>query len=413
VDGIFIAIAIPFFFLLIGVEVYVDRKRRREGKDPLYRFADSITSLSCGVGQQILGALALGALQIGAYALVHDTLRIATVPTTSTIGWVLAFLGVDLAYYLWHRFTHEVSVGWITHVVHHQSEDYNLAVALRQSMTSSLSSWPFYLPLAVVGVPPEVFFLHAALNTLYQFWIHTETIGRMGPLEWVINTPSHHRVHHAVNPQYVDKNYAGVLIVWDRLFGTFAPERETPVYGTVEPLKSFDPLWANVWFFAERARDTLRARTWSDRVRLWLGKPSFVPAGVAPYPPAPQTRQDQVKHDPRGLPGTGMYVLAWFVPVAAATTSMMVVAKTAPTAVLVTLLVLVLWTTWTWGGLFERKAWAVPAELARLGVVAGATTVGTLGGPYALVGPMGIAVCAGSAAALLVISRRTPVSAPT
>ena len=230
-----IAVAIPLFFVSIGVELGVARVMGRS----VYRFADAVTDLSCGISQQVTGVL-MHALLVAPYLAVY-----ALTPLRQGGAWWVhleTFLLVDFLYWAWHRFTHETNIGWTTHVVHHQSEDYNLAVALRQSITSSWSSVPFYLPLAAIGIPPEVFFLHTALNTLYQFWIHTELVGRLGPLEWVLNTPSHHRVHHAVNRQYLDRNYAGVLIVWDRMFRTFEPEVEEPVYGTVEPMNSFNPL---------------------------------------------------------------------------------------------------------------------------------------------------------------------------
>ncbi|MEQ1568605.1 MAG: sterol desaturase family protein [Myxococcota bacterium] len=387
-----IALAIPLFFLAIGVELAVARWQGRR----VYRFADAITDLSCGIGQQVTG-LFVGAWVVLPYVWIasHAPIRLsASSPWTH----LLTFLGVDLAYYAWHRWTHESSLGWATHVVHHQSEDYNLAVALRQSMTSSLSGWPFYLPLAALGVPVEVFALHTALNTLYQFWIHTETVRTVGPLEWVLNTPAHHRVHHAINPAYLDKNYAGVLIVWDRLFGTFTPETETAVYGTVTPLRSFDPLWANVAFVVDRARATRAARSVGEVARAWLGPPSASGDPAGPGPTSP-------KYDPRGPRGAPVYVLAWFVPVAAATTGMLWVSHTAPPAWLALGMVLVLWTTWTWSGLFERAWWVAPAEGLRLAAVAVAGTVATR--ELAWAGPAVWAACAASAVAFTWLWRQS------
>lgn len=221
-----IALAIPFFFVMIGLELLVARWQGRQ----VYRFADAMTNLSCGISQQAT-AFAVKGASLGVYVLAFEHLRLTDLGQGPLV-WVATFLAVDFIYYWWHRFTHEVNIGWATHVVHHQSEEYNLAVALRQSLTSAISSAPFYLPLAILGVPPLVLAVCVALNTLYQFWIHTETVRSLGPLEWVLNTPSHHRVHHAVNPRYLDRNYGGVLIVWDRLFGTFEAETEQPIYGT-------------------------------------------------------------------------------------------------------------------------------------------------------------------------------------
>ncbi|MEQ1508388.1 MAG: sterol desaturase family protein, partial [Myxococcota bacterium] len=343
-----IAVAIPVFFVCIGIEAGIARWRGRD----VYRFDDAIVDLSCGIVQQVT-VVFLKLVAIGAYVAVYDRFRVATLPDGSVWTHVLAFLGVDLGYYAWHRFTHEVNVGWATHVVHHQSEEYNLAVALRQSVTSVLSSWPFQVPLALLGVSPLVLFTHAALNTLYQFWIHTELVGKLGPIEWVMNTPSHHRVHHAINPRYLDKNYAGVLIVWDRLFGTFEPETEPPVYGTVVPLGSFDPLWANVAYLWALVVDTARAPTWRDRVKVWTGRPAHPngPDGAASRTAI--TRASQRKYQPVGLPGVRPYVIAQFVTVAVATTGVLLVEETAPAWALAAVAAMVGWTVWTWGALFE------------------------------------------------------------
>src|SRR6185436_19175726 len=154
---------------------------------------------------------------------------------------VAAFLLVDLAYYCSHRTSHGVNLLWAGHVVHHSSEEYNLAVALRQSSLHGLFTWVFYLPLALAGIPPETYLVCYALNLVYQFWIHTQAVGRLGRLtELVMNTPSHHRVHHGRNPRYLDRNHAGVFIIWDRLFGTFEPETERVVYGLTKDIHTFN-----------------------------------------------------------------------------------------------------------------------------------------------------------------------------
>ena len=234
-----IALAIPAFFFFIGLELLLARRRGAR----VYRLADALADLGCGIGQRavlVLGAAAV----LGVYGLVYQHARVVTFPAGSLWPWALAVVGVELGYYWWHRLSHEVNFLWAVHVVHHQSEDYNLAVALRQAILSPVTVLPFYLPLAVLGVPVVPFAVVDALVTLYQFWIHTELVRSCGVLETVFNTPSHHRVHHAVNPQYLDKNYGGTFIVWDRLFGSFAPEVEACIYGVSHPLRSFNPLWA-------------------------------------------------------------------------------------------------------------------------------------------------------------------------
>jgi sterol desaturase/sphingolipid hydroxylase (fatty acid hydroxylase superfamily) len=215
-----IALAVPFFFLLIGLELLVARARRQR----VYRFTDSFADLGCGVAQRVV-LLLFEASLLAVYALLYEHGRLVTFAPGSPWPCVIAIVGVDLGYYWWHRLSHEVNFLWAVHAVHHQSEDYNLAVALRQAVLSPITVMPFYLPLAVLGVPVLVYFIVVALSTLYQFWIHTELVGRMGVLEHLVNTPSLHRVHHGVNPEYLDKNYAATFICWDQLFGPFAARK--------------------------------------------------------------------------------------------------------------------------------------------------------------------------------------------
>ena len=280
-----IALAIPFFFLLIGVELWAARRRGLS----LYRFADAVVDLSCGMTQQILLVFS-AAILTGGYVWLYDHFRVFTFRDGSIWPWVIAFFAVDLVYYFWHRLSHRVNLLWAVHVVHHQSEDYNLAVALRQAVLSVWTIWPLHLPLALLGVPPVTFLVVDSASTLYQFWIHTELVGKLGWLERIFNTPAQHRVHHAVNPRYLDRNYAATLCIWDRLFGTFEEERERPVYGLVKPLGSFDPILAQVHHFGLMARRARELRGW-DRARVFLKGPEWG------HPPAPEiTRATQRKH---------------------------------------------------------------------------------------------------------------------
>ena len=278
-----IELAIPVFFLLIGVEVVAARLLERDA----YRFSDSLNDLSCGILQQVLGVFLKTALFAG-YAWLFARWRVATIPATAAWAWAACFLGVDFLYYWFHRWSHEVNAGWAAHVVHHQSEEYNLAVALRQSAFQPFFSSVFYLPLALLGFPPAMFLATAALNTLYQFWIHTRLIGRLGPLEWVFNTPSHHRVHHGANVEYLDRNHAGILIVWDRLFGTFEPERARVRYGLTKNIHTFNPLRIAFHEWAAIACDALRPASWRARLGYVFAPPGWSPDGSSLT--APQLR---------------------------------------------------------------------------------------------------------------------------
>ena len=363
----YIALAVPFFFLLIGVELLVARARRRR----VYRLADSVADLGCGIAQQVVVAF-VGAALLGAYAAVHDRYRLVTLSPAGPWAWLAAFVGVDLAYYWWHRLSHRVNVLWAVHVVHHQSEDYNLAVALRQAILSGFTSLPFYLPLALLGVPTLAYATMLSLSTLYQFWIHTELVGKLGPAEAVLNTPSHHRVHHAVNAGYLDRNYGATFIVWDRLFGTFAKERAPAVFGTVKPLGSFNPIWAQVEYWVQLWRKSRALPRRADRLKVWLMPPDWKPAGDA-EPESPVERRS--KHEaPLGRRGK-LYAGLHFVPVVAATFALMMWGAAMPRGTALLLAGLVLWSLASLGGLLDGKRWARPLELVRLLAVVAAVAV--------------------------------------
>jgi sterol desaturase/sphingolipid hydroxylase (fatty acid hydroxylase superfamily) len=352
----YIALAIPFFFLLMGVELWVARRRGVR----LYRFNDAVVDLSCGMTQQILLVFGVGVLSAGYLWLYQHRFLTLSGP----LAWIAAFFAVDFTYYWWHRLSHRVNFLWAVHVVHHQSEDYNLAVALRQAVLSVWTIWPFHLPLALVGVPPVVFATVESFSTLYQFWIHTQLVGKLGVFEWLFNTPSQHRVHHAVNPRYLDRNYAATLCIWDRLFGTYQEEREVPVFGLVKPLASFNPLWAQVQAWREMWRMSRESRG-GDRWRAWVKGPDWKPGGVLVVPPE-VTREAQRKHDPRVPEGLAGYVAANLLVAIAGTTYLLFTEFTLPLPRQMALAAFLLLTLLGWGGLMERKRWAPAVEVARL-----------------------------------------------
>ncbi|MBK6627534.1 MAG: sterol desaturase family protein [Flavobacteriales bacterium] len=273
----YIILSIPLFFLLMGIELAWSAWSGRQ----VYRLNDFIANLGCGIGSQVVGAFTKAVIFAG-YLWTYDHLRVFTLPATA-LTWIVAFLLVDLLYYWFHRLSHEVNFLWAAHIVHHQSEEYNLSVALRQSWWQGLFSWWFYVPMAVLGIHPLLIVTVGAFNTLYQFWIHTKAIGRMGPLEAVFNTPSHHRVHHGSDPKYIDRNHAGTLIVWDRLFGTFQREEEEPVYGITTPLASWDPVKANFHYWGDLFGLAGRCTRWSDKLRVFLKPPGWRPAELGGF----------------------------------------------------------------------------------------------------------------------------------
>jgi hypothetical protein len=206
--------------------------------------------------------------------------------------------------------------------VHHQSEDYNLSTALRQTSTGWVAGWVFYLPMALLGFPPLVFGVVALVDLLYQYWVHTQQIGRLGWFDRWFCSPSNHRVHHAVNDRYVDRNYGGILIIWDRLFGSFEDERadEPCVYGTRSPLRSWNPLRANVQVYAELAHDAWHARSWADKLRIWFKPPGWRPADVAARFPKPAFALADVRRwEPPASPATLTLAATLFVGLLGAT----------------------------------------------------------------------------------------------
>jgi sterol desaturase/sphingolipid hydroxylase (fatty acid hydroxylase superfamily) len=274
---------------LIGIELAVERFSHRK----LYRLPDAISNLSCGITSQLSG-LFLKILAIGVYEILFSNFAFFELEK-GWLYWVSLFLLVDFAYYWAHRMSHEVNLFWGGHVVHHQSEDYNLSVALRQSSFQIVWTFAFNLPLALIGFETLDFALISALNTLYQFWIHTETIKKLGFLEYFLNTPSHHRVHHGRDPKYIDKNHAGSLIIWDKMFGTFQAEEEKPTYGITKPINSWNAVWANFSHYAEMGKDLKRIEKWSDKVKYLFKKPGWLPASLGGYRAAPEVDKTTYK----------------------------------------------------------------------------------------------------------------------
>ncbi len=281
-----IVLAMPVFLLLMALEWAWGLARGRN----TYGWSDTLGSLSLGVLSQISAVFA-SLLSIGLYTAVFSQVALWRNDTfwTSVPGWLLALLFYDLCYYWLHRLGHECAVLWAAHVVHHQSEHYNLSTALRQTSSGVLLGWVFYLPMAIAGVPPVVFGVVALIDLLYQFWVHTEHVGKLGWFDRWFCSPSNHRVHHAVNDRYLDKNYGGILIIWDRLFGSFheEDEREPPVYGTRAPLRSCDPLWANAEVYWALAHDSWHAHRWRDKLLVWFKPPGWRPPDVAARFPRP------------------------------------------------------------------------------------------------------------------------------
>ncbi|WP_447096205.1 sterol desaturase family protein [Pseudomonas sp. CF10PS3] len=360
----FVPYAVPFFIALIVVELLADRWRGQRN----YRVADAINSLSTGVLSTTTGLLTKGVgLLTYAFALKH--LALIELPAQSVWTWVFAFVLYDFCYYWLHRMGHERNILWAAHSVHHQSEDYNLSTALRQTSTGFLLSWIFYLPLAVLGVPLLVFISVASLNLLYQFWVHTRHVPKLGWFEWFFVTPSNHRAHHAQNALYMDRNYGGVFILWDRLFGTFQEEddNEPVVFGVTTPLASWNPLWANLQFYAQLWSDARRTESKWDKLRIWFMRTGWRPADVkAKYPLAKpdlsQFRKFDVPLDARQQ----VYIAVQFAAYVGFGSYLMNFGEGLPATALIVGWGAMAFGLFTLGVALENRPWTLKAELVRL-----------------------------------------------
>jgi sterol desaturase/sphingolipid hydroxylase (fatty acid hydroxylase superfamily) len=317
-----IALAIPFFLLALLVEMAVDRFRGTG----YYRANDAINSLSAGTLSTTFGYFtrllpaAVWAYALQNFALIDLDPAWFDLSPRGLLLWGAALIAFDFSYYWKHRMGHEVSILWAAHAVHHQSEEYNLSTALRQTSTDFLFGWVFYLPLFLLGMPFEVFVTVNALDLIYQFWVHTRFVGKLGWLEYVLVTPSNHRVHHAQNERYIDRNYGGILIIWDRLFGTFQEERDDDpvVFGVRKPLASWNPFWANLQVYDYLWYDAMRTARWRDKVGIWFRRTGWRPADATT--PQPETAPGPAgfrKYDPPLSPGVRRYIVWQFVAAAA------------------------------------------------------------------------------------------------
>ncbi len=263
--------AIPFFVLTVVIEVIITVKLKMKE----YEFKDAGTSIAMGLGNVFIGLFSK-ALVFGIFLLIYNTVRIFTIPFTWW-AWILIFFAEDFGYYWFHRTSHTSRFFWASHVVHHSSQKYNLSTALRQTWTGSFTSFVFYLWIPLLGFHPAMILMQMSISLLYQYWIHTELIVKMPKwFEFFFNTPSHHRVHHATNPQYLDRNHAGILIIWDRLFGTFEPEVEKPIYGLTKNIETHNPLRVafHEWFSLVSDVTTNKTSFW-NRLKYLVKPPGW------------------------------------------------------------------------------------------------------------------------------------------
>ncbi len=271
----YVPYAVPFFLLAILVELCYGWLKNKN----TYRANDALSSMFMGALRSTSSALKIG-LGGAVFFFVETYFSLPRWDSSSILTWVIAFVAYDFFYYWFHRISHERQIFWASHVAHHQSEDYNLSTALRQTGTGFFLTWVFYIPLFIIGVPSYVFVSVASINLIYQFWVHTEHVPKLGWFELFFVSPSNHRVHHAQNEEYIDKNYGGVFIIWDRLFGTFKEEEDevTCIYGIRGPLKTFNPVWANFHIYVKMFKEIFHTKNLKDKFYVLVAPTRWIPS---------------------------------------------------------------------------------------------------------------------------------------
>ena len=296
-------LAIPYYFLLIGIELIVSSFQQMKR----YRLNDTLTNINSGASMMVVTTL-FRVFGISMYVYLYEHFAFFHIEST-WYTFLLCFIVDDLCYYWGHRMTHEVNVAWSSHVVHHHSEEMNFSVALRQSWFQGIWTAPMYIPMALMGFSPTDVVIAHGLNLLYQYWVHTELIDKMGIFEKFMVTPSHHRVHHGRNPKYIDKNHSGVFIIWDKLFGTFQVEEERPVYGTTKPFSSWNPVWANFEHFQTIGNQLKDADGFWGKLKVLFKKPGW-DAKAQAYMPFPEVERNVTpKYNTETPPSVNYYLL--------------------------------------------------------------------------------------------------------
>ncbi len=345
------------------IEYLIGRRRGEQW----YKLHDTIANLGTGIGNQVFSLLTK-ALLVGAYIWIYEQNWLSMQHAPSWYSALICLLAFDFTYYWAHRWSHEINFFWGAHVVHHQSEEFNLAVALRQSWFHNLIAFVLFLPLPMLGFEPMMFFAVAAFVTLFQFWVHTKAIGKLPRwFEFIFNTPSHHRVHHAVDPKYIDKNHAAVFIFWDRIFGTFKEEEEEPTYGVTTQFKSFNPTWANMHYYKEMYDQARQSRTFWDKIRVIWARPGWRPDYLGGHQaPPPVDKEARIKYDTHVEAPLELYAILQF----AATLFGMIIFMSRfdeitpfyqwffAAGIVLSIMIC--------GGIMEQKRWVSIAEYARL-----------------------------------------------
>jgi alkylglycerol monooxygenase len=351
----------PIALTLVFIElVYIKMTKKN-----FVTFQDSIGSFSTAIGNQLVN-IAVAAAMLKGYGYLHDNYALLKIEVNIP-NFLILLLSIDFIFYWFHRAGHSINIFWAAHSPHHSAEEMNLIVALRASITQRLFSFSFFWPLALIGFQPGFIYGVVGIHLILGYWHHTRTIGKLGWFEKYFNTPSHHRVHHGTNEQYLDKNYAEVLIVWDKLFGTFAEEREEVSYGILRHPESWNPITINFHFWGLLWRDCLETKSWKDKVRLWFMPLGWRPADVSYREPVKSYKVgERTKFQTTMLPNSKIYLVLQLV----LNTLLMVFVMSVKCPLLWQEKLVM--STLIWAGLIgisavmESKKWTLPFELTRI-----------------------------------------------
>ncbi|MBT8097501.1 MAG: sterol desaturase family protein [Gammaproteobacteria bacterium] len=364
--------AFPVFLLLIFLELIWSHMAGKK----VYRTGDALTSMNIGAISEISRGL-VKTVTFGLYALLELQVGVVEFTAADPLAWVLAFFLYDFFYYWAHRAGHEVNILWAAHSTHHSSEEFNMATAMRQSATTVFYVWIFYLPMAALGIPVEVFVPVSFASLFYQFWVHTTLVPKMGWYDRIFVSPSNHRVHHGQNGYAIDVNYGATLILWDRLFGTYAEESDTEpvIYGIRKPVQTWNPVWANLVVLTRIVVDTVRTSGWKNRLKKLFGPPGWEPGSNAVQKTAFSPAAFRRFETPVGR-WQRRYALYSYVVVTVMFGHFLTIAYNMPMDQRLAYGGLIILSTMGTGWVLEGKRWGVVLELVRGVAVAAALLAG-------------------------------------
>ncbi|MBD2753168.1 sterol desaturase family protein [Spirosoma validum] len=375
-----LAFAVPLFLFFMGLEYLVAKWQKKN----YFHFNNSVANLNVGIAERLLDSFTVGIFYF-VYKYLHEHYALFEIPANAW-GWIGLLIATDFVWYWYHRLAHEINVFWAVHVVHHQSEDFNYTVSARITVFQAAVRTGFWAILPVIGFPAEMITTILLVHGLYPFFIHTRTIGKLGWLEYILVTPSHHRVHHASNPQYLDKNYGDMFIIWDKLFGTFAEENEEPVYGLTKPLDSHSFLWQHFHGLLEVLVAAGRATGWSAKLAILFGKPDAVDPTIrqeleSRFLSASAIERSAAHYKSRRFRG---YVAGQLAATLVILFTLLLFDQYVPTYLQFLTALFILLTLINCGALLEQRQWVLYLEIGRVGVL-WLAIYGLLGDPILII----------------------------